>query len=269
MNDFMNEQTQANSSREDLVAIEEQSQPNTGEGDINLLPLVPFEGDVVQDINCRATTIPEEQQVGFSGNEDGGHLQSSNFSPFGSRDGLEENTGVNSLISFGNAWSHETSGHLRPSSEERDTYTSSYHVYDHGINETEDMHGPNTLARVEQWRESVTDNEDNGSQQLDNIEISGWRDDDAEGTEANWSEGTANHGYQDMLGTEGEELDHMQDLNEQWNESGLQETVDDLLEVPSSRQATPVGRLENNSYFPDDDNLHSSDIRELLSRFGI
>lgn len=278
MNDFMNEQTQAKSSREDLVAIQEQSQPNNGEGDINQLPLVPFEGNAGQNINCPETNIPEEQQVGFSGNEDSRHLQSSNFTSFGSRDGLGENMGENSVISTGNAWSHETSGneiegqyfHLRPSGEERDTDTSANHMYDHSINETEDMHGPNNSVRVEQWPESVTDNEDNDSRQLDNIDISGWRDDDAEATEGNWSEGTAaNHGYRDMLGTEGEEIDHMQDLNEQWHESGSQEAMEDFLEGPSSRQAIPVGRLENRSYFPDDDNVYSSEIRELLSRRSV
>ncbi|XP_057483566.1 uncharacterized protein LOC130770224 isoform X1 [Actinidia eriantha] len=136
----------------------------------------------------------------------------------------------------------------------------------HECNTTETMHCPHPSAQ-EQWQESVTDNEDDGWQQAGSIEFTGWRYDNAEGTDGNQSERTANHWYQEMLGSEGEESEHLQELHEELHDNGLQEVMDNLLEEPFAQEAAPV-RFDS-SYLPDDDNVYNSDIRELLSRRSV
>jgi hypothetical protein len=52
-----------------------------------------------------------------------------------------------------------------------------------------------------------------------------------------------------------------------WHEDdGFQEAVHSWLTEPSDLEAAPVGRMDP-FYFPDDDNVYSMELRELLSRY--
>ncbi|GFZ20386.1 RING/U-box superfamily protein [Actinidia rufa] len=197
--DFTNGQTQTNRSQEDLDAIHEQSEHSNGETDINELHTVLLEGNTGQHINCQEANAPEEQKVDVSENDESEQLHSSNFLPTGRRDDLGENAGGNWEENIANAWLPETSGSEVEEQNHQLVVRESFHEqYEHS----------------EQWQESVTDNEDDGRQQAGNIEFTGWRYDNAEGTDGNQSERTADHWYQEMLGSEGEESEHLPELHE-------------------------------------------------------
>ncbi|GMP88752.1 hypothetical protein CsSME_00040619 [Camellia sinensis var. sinensis] len=255
INDFINEQTQTNSLRDNQDAIQEQSEPNNGEREINELCTVPLEGNSSQDINWQQATAPEEQQVVISEDEGREKPSPSNSVSVGMREGLGENMGGNCGGNIANACSQETPRnegegqhhqigaqeefyeHCEHNCEECDVHVSSNHADGHESNTIEGMHWPHASAQVEEWHASS---------------VTGWRDDNAEGTDENLSEISANHWYTETLGSEGEE-------DVRWLDSGLQEAMDNLLERPSAGQF-------GSFYFPNDDNVYSSEIRELLSR---
>ncbi|XP_057479655.1 uncharacterized protein LOC130766937 [Actinidia eriantha] len=277
INDFINQQTQTKRSQGDLDAIREQSEHSNGETDTNELHTVPLEGNTGQQINWQEANAPEERQLDISENDESKQLNSSNFLPFGRRDDLGENAGGNWEENIANAWLPETSGsevkeqnyqlvvrealheQYKHSGEEHNTHASLDCTDCHESNTIETMHCPHP-SEQEQWQESVTDNEDDGWQQQDNMEFTGWRDDNAGGTDGNQSERTADYWYQVMLGSEGEESDHLQELHEEWHDNGLQEER-------FAQEAAPA--RFNTSYLPDDDNVYNSDIRELLSRRSV
>ncbi|KAI8027948.1 hypothetical protein LOK49_LG02G01621 [Camellia lanceoleosa] len=96
----------------------------------------------------------------------------------------------------------------------------------HESNTIEGMHWPHASAQVEEWHASS---------------VTGWRDDNAEGTDGNLSEISANHWYTETLGSEGEEdvrwLDSalvVQDVQQSGDENqGQLDDVEGPLVLPS------------------------------------
>nr|KYP51811.1 E3 ubiquitin-protein ligase NEURL1B [Cajanus cajan] len=82
---------------------------------------------------------------------------------------------------------------------------------------------------------------------------------------------TANEWPQNILGSEDGENSRMQEQEapEVWQEDGgFQEAVEIWLGGPSDNEAAPVGRIHG-FYFPEDDNVYSVELRELLSRRSV
>ncbi|KAG5098521.1 hypothetical protein JHK82_048375 [Glycine max] len=65
------------------------------------------------------------------------------------------------------------------------------------------------------------------------------------------------------------ENSRLQDSHEVWQEDGgFQEAVENWLGGPSDHESAPVGRIRG-FYFPEDDNVYSVELRELLNRRNV
>ncbi|GFZ17833.1 RING/U-box superfamily protein [Actinidia rufa] len=184
--------------------------------------------------------------------------------------------GANWEENIANAWLPETSGseveeqnyqlvvrealheQYEHSGEEHNTHASLDCADCHESKTIETMHCPHP-SEQEQWQESVTDNEDDGWQQQDNMEFTGWRDDNAGGTDGNQSERTADHWYQVMLGSEGEESDHLQE----WHGNGLQEERFAQEGAPARQARVSVDwELDGASTYPSSPTLMEHDVQQ-------
>lgn len=94
-----------------------------------------------------------------------------------------------------------------------------------------------------------------------------WRDSTQESVDDNQLSSTSNEWPQNILGTEDGDNSRLQDqVAEVWQEDGsFQEAVEIWLGGPSDNEVAPVGRTHG-FYFPEDDNVYSVELRELLSR---
>lgn len=262
--DKRNEQTQTNSSLVDLDATQEHSEPSNGERDI-------------EDINWQEYNA-EEQQVHHSENQEREQQPSSDSESTGRRNGVMENAGGNWEENIANEWSRGTSGnedeeqarqqHYEPSGEEQDVHVLPIDTDGYESNTYESIRMSHTSAVVDQRQNSITDNEDSDWQHLENIEFSGWTDGTTEVTDGNWGEIPVNHWYQETSGSEGDEDRHLQELHGGLHGNGPQVAMNNLLEGSSVQEAAPSGRFAT-FYVPDDENVYSREIRELLSRFVI
>ena len=138
----------------------------------------------------------------------------------------------------------------------------------------------NSSNRNDYTEGNVVDNVNHGSGALEeqleeNVgnEGSGWhhnstelRNSTNENVDANLLTNTANEWPENSWASEGGENPHMPEASEMWQENGsFQEAVGNWLGGPSDHGTAPGGRVHN-FYFPDDDNVHSVELRELHSR---
>lgn len=95
-------------------------------------------------------------------------------------------------------------------------------------------------------------------------EYTEWRDNPGENTDENQQQ-TTEFGW--SVRNEDRENSQLEEASEEWHEvGGFQEAVQSWLEEPS--EAVPAGRVDT-YYFPEDDNVYSMELRELLSRYQI
>ncbi|KAJ7947901.1 Ring/U-Box superfamily protein [Quillaja saponaria] len=100
-------------------------------------------------------------------------------------------------------------------------------------------------------------------------EHSEWRDSTVEDLNGSQQASPMNDWPQHLLGSEGPENSHLQEAPELWNEGGaFQEAVQDWLGESSDHEVAPVGRVDR-FYFPDDDNVYSGELRELVNRRSV
>lgn len=120
----------------------------------------------------------------------------------------------------------------------------------------------------QQHEEIIIENEGNDWHQT-NIE---WRDSTQESADDNQLSSTSNEWPQNILGNDDGENSRLQEqvaASEVWQEDGsFQEAVEIWLGGPSDNGAAPVGRIHG-FYFPEDDNVYSVELRELLSRRSV
>lgn len=97
-----------------------------------------------------------------------------------------------------------------------------------------------------------------------------WRDSTQESVDDNHHSSTSNEWPQNILENEDGENSRLQEqeASEVWQEDGdFQEAVEIWLGGPSDNEVAPVGRIHG-FYFPEDDNVYSVELRELLSRYA-
>ncbi|RDY12924.1 hypothetical protein CR513_02205, partial [Mucuna pruriens] len=96
-----------------------------------------------------------------------------------------------------------------------------------------------------------------------------WRNSTEENVDDNQLSNTANEWPENGLGNEDGEHSRLQESHEVWHEDGgFQEAVENWLGGPSDHESAPVGRIRG-FYFPEDDNVYSVELRELLNRRSV
>ncbi|MCD7468706.1 hypothetical protein HAX54_007124 [Datura stramonium] len=116
------------------------------------------------------------------------------------------------------------------------------------------------LEQAEEPEEFVTEHVESESQHL-YADQNEWVDDATENMGRDSQEGTPNQSYPESLDGGIEEQDHAQEPHDEWHD----EAIDDWFDSPSGPDDGSIGRADT-FYIPDDDNVYSIELRELLSR---
>lgn len=97
-------------------------------------------------------------------------------------------------------------------------------------------------------------------------------DGNAEPMDADWQENAVNNWPQETPGNVHGQETQLQESQEVWREDNVREAVESRREGPSDpprmRRAFPMRRY-NRFHPPDDDNVYSMELRELLSRYFV
>ncbi|XP_042487631.1 uncharacterized protein LOC122067853 [Macadamia integrifolia] len=121
------------------------------------------------------------------------------------------------------------------------------------------------------WQEQVPENERRDLQRTTEADLNQWQDVNGEEMDGNWQENTSRDWTRETSGNEGGEDSHLQEIHE-WHEDGPQEAVQNWPQGPSDppriRRAIPIRRI-NRFHPPDNDNVYSMELRELLSRRSV
>ncbi|XP_050209108.1 uncharacterized protein LOC126659822 [Mercurialis annua] len=192
-----------------------------------------------------------------------------------------------SNINGGNDWSqistsqsiqHEDSEQPHPRNQENGIPRLSDQV-DTTENNTviNDMNWQESADQREGWEEQTTNNEGQDWPQPEFSQLNEWRNSDAEPMDGNWPENSANSWPQETAEMIHNDQSHPQEAQEGWRESASLRTVENWTERPSdpprTRRAVPVRsvpiRRFNRFHPPDDDNVYSMELRELLSRRSV
>ncbi|XP_027910364.1 uncharacterized protein LOC114169423 isoform X2 [Vigna unguiculata] len=96
-----------------------------------------------------------------------------------------------------------------------------------------------------------------------------WRNSTEESAGGNQLSNPGNEWPENTLGNGDGENSHLQESHEAWQEDGgFQEAVENWLGGPSDHESAPAGRIRG-FYFPEDDNVYSVELRELLNRRSV
>ncbi|XVF82997.1 hypothetical protein PTKIN_Ptkin16aG0097500 [Pterospermum kingtungense] len=122
------------------------------------------------------------------------------------------------------------------------------------------------------WQEPATNDEGENWQQPTYAQFNEWREGNAEAMDTNWQESSVSEYRQEIPGNVNGEGRHPQENRRVWREDGSREAVDNWSEGPSdpprARRAIPVRRFSR-FHPPEDDNVYSMELRELLSRRSV
>lgn len=267
-----NEQNQVNNLQETMDEFHEQSELRNGENACHDLSDVrtDIEGDIVENVSFQETIARGEQWQEQSPENEVREWQSSANTEIIERtnstghtlDGDQMGSIANELSL--EALLDEAAEHFDPLEAVEGSYEQPQQSGEEGAifgsmdtaehlegNLIEDVNGQEPAAHVEHWQEQMLGNEERLLQGPD-AESNEWRSETREFMDENQQESTANQWSQ--------EHGHLRD--------GFQEAVRNWLEEPSDSQAFPIGRVDT-FYLPDDDNVYSTEIRELLSRRSV
>ncbi|OVA17926.1 zinc finger protein [Macleaya cordata] len=121
------------------------------------------------------------------------------------------------------------------------------------------------------WQEQVPEDGGRDWQQSAEVEINEWQESNEEEMDGNWQENTAAVWPQETPGNDSGEDSQIQEAPV-WHENGSQEATNNWPDGPSNplrtRRPVPIRRT-NRFHPPDDDNVYSMELRELLSRRSV
>jgi hypothetical protein len=278
MNGNRSEQIEANNSQQVIDEFYVQTESNTEE--IGSLGLLDGRADIEDNIidetsgqNFTAHSVEGPRQV--SDSDVGGRQQLANVAFVERRDGTREEASDHRWGGTNNESSQETVGseaeedmQLLSTTEvfsqqsEADRGDSaipllSNHLIDLEATANESVNWQESAAPLEQWQNQLLENE-------------GQHSFEASLTSGEWGDGIQDNidGHQhETAANEWSENEDREGASEVWHEDdGFQEAVHSWLTEPSDLEAAPVGRMDP-FYFPDDDNVYSMELRELLSRY--
>ncbi|GKU91628.1 hypothetical protein SLEP1_g5476 [Rubroshorea leprosula] len=167
---------------------------------------------------------------------------------------------------------HENTEHSQPMvndilrlPDQMDSFNSNTSV-DENINWQENAN------QGENWQEQTNSNNERTSWQQSTFDqFNQWRGGNAEEMDANWQDNSVSDYRPETPGNVGEEA-HPPEAQRVWDEDSSREAVDNWSEGPSdpprARRGVPVRRF-NRFHPPDDDNVYSMELRELLSRRSV
>ncbi|KAJ9175468.1 hypothetical protein P3X46_014019 [Hevea brasiliensis] len=167
----------------------------------------------------------------------------------------------------------EDSEQLQSRSQENDTHRLSEQTENLQSNAAaNNMNWQETANQVGGWQGQITDDEGRNWRQSDYSQFNEWRNGDAEPIDGNWQENSVNDWPQETPGNVQSEQSRPQDAQRGWHQNGSREAVENWTEGPSDpprmRRAVPMRRY-NRFHPPDDDNVYSMELRELLSRRSV
>ncbi|GAA0148579.1 hypothetical protein LIER_07980 [Lithospermum erythrorhizon] len=117
------------------------------------------------------------------------------------------------------------------------------------------------LAHVEELQESESELEEYDLQSSVR-EISEWTE---VNIEENTLQETGSQRYHEPANGDVMEQTQLQESDEEWSGNVLQEAISSWLDVPSGQETGSVGR-DNSFYFPDEEDIQSTELRQLLGR---
>lgn len=158
---------------------------------------------------------------------------------------------------------------LQPTAEENDTM----HVEQTEIMESNGIAERNYQLEADDhaglWQQ-LNSGDERRDRQLSTFErLAEERNDNAEDEDQNWQEDPINHWQHAVIGDDDGE-GNLQQNQRIWNEDGPREAAGSWSEGPSGPPRSRRGfhaRRYNRFHPPDDDNVYSMELRELLSRY--
>lgn len=126
-------------------------------------------------------------------------------------------------------------------------------------------------ATRENWQEEDTEQGESDWQQPSEIGFSEWQDGTREESEVNWQENIDQEWSRETPEDEDEES-HILEENDEWHENDAHENVENWeggpSDPPRDQHSVPLRRV-GRFILPDDDNVYSIELRELLSRRSV
>ncbi|CAA2961952.1 zf-C3HC4_3 domain-containing [Olea europaea subsp. europaea] len=124
------------------------------------------------------------------------------------------------------------------------------------------------------WQEQITEDERENMQEPTYNESNGWRDGTLQDTDRNWQENSVPHWNLEASVNEGGGQSQLEEVHEVWRDDGSRslEAIDNWSEGPSDvprRRDSLPHRRGTRFHPPDDDNVYSMELRELLSRRSV
>lgn len=281
----INEQTQANSLQQ--VVLNEfcyHPEPTNEETDISVCYTDDSESDVDGGLNLQESAAQVDESHEVLENEDIEQLPST-IECIERRDDNRQDAFGNLWGSSGNDRSREILGiegsgqgtllepHLAfsqgydPHNDERDVDIdiASGDIDQLEGTTVEDLNWQNMPLQSEEWQESVTENGDMDWALLGNDDYTEWRDDSGEGIDMNSHE-SSHQWYQVISENDDGEHSRLQVPHDEWHDNTLIEATDNWSDEASGVEVAPADRIDT-TYFSDDDNGQSLELRELLSRY--
>ncbi|KAJ6720191.1 RING/U-BOX SUPERFAMILY PROTEIN [Salix viminalis] len=188
----------------------------------------------------------------------------------GLREGLHSRLGN---IVRGQDIQHDESNLSQPRSQESDMRRSPDQTNSSESNTAAgNMNWQETANQREGWQEQATNDERGNWRQTDYNQLDEWRGSNAEPLDGNWQDNSANEWSQETPGNVPGEQGHPQESRELWQEDSTREAVENWTEGPSgpirTHRSVPTRRF-NGFHPPDDDNVYSMELRELLGRRSV
>ncbi|KAF3434113.1 hypothetical protein FNV43_RR25216 [Rhamnella rubrinervis] len=140
------------------------------------------------------------------------------------------------------------------------------------ITDVERINWQGTANRGGNWQESITEDERRNWQQTTYGQFNEWRGGNNEDIDGNWHDNAVNNWPQETPRNINREEGRPREAQRVWHGDGAREGVETWSEGPSgpprNRRSVPFRRF-NRFHPPDDDNVYSMELRELLSRRSV